>query len=127
MNNPAKAYASLHNETRVTDASPHRLIQMLFEGALERIAQAKGAMQQKQIERKGLMINKAAGIIGGLQGSLQDAGDGSLTANLDSLYDYMIRRLLEANLKNDVAALDEVATLLAEIKGAWDQIGDKVK
>ncbi|GAB1258108.1 flagellar export chaperone FliS [Aurantivibrio plasticivorans] len=122
MKNPAQAYSSMHVESRVEDASPHRLIQMLFEGALERIAQAKGAMQQNQTERKGILINKAVGIIGGLQGSLEDAGDGSLTANLDALYDYMIRRLTEANLKNDSAMLDEVSGLVGEIKSAWDEI-----
>lgn len=127
MNNPAHTYASVQLESRVMDASPHRLIQMLFEGALERIAQAKGAMQQRQIERKGLLINKAIGIVGGLQGSLIEAGDGELTANLDNLYDYMIRRLSQANLKNDIGLLDEVSALLLEIKEAWDQIEDQVK
>ena len=122
MNNPAKAYSNVHLESRVADASPHRLIQMLFEGVLERIAQAKGAMQQNQVERKAGLINKAVAIVGGLQGSLVDAGDGELTANLDSLYDYMIRRLLEANIKNDESMLDEVASLVLEIKGAWDAI-----
>ena len=109
------------------DASPYRLVQMLFEGALERIAQAKGAMQQGQIERKGVLINKASSIIGGLQGSLEEAGDGELTANLDNLYDYMIRRLSQANLKNDSSMLDEVSALLLEIKDAWDKIADKVQ
>lgn len=125
MNNPASAYSSVHVQSRITDASPHRLVQMLFEGALERIAQAKGAMQQKQIERKGKLINKAVDIVGGLQGSLVDVGDGSLTANLDALYDYMIRRLIEANSKNDPAMLDEVAGLISDIKSAWDQIQPK--
>jgi flagellar protein FliS len=127
MNNRAKAYSNVHLESRITDASPHRLVQMLFEGALERIAQAKGAMRQKQIERKGNLINKAIGIVGGLQGSLVDAGDGELTANLDNLYDYMIRRLLEANLKNDESVLDEVSGLISEIKGAWDTISAEAK
>lgn len=122
MNNPAKAYSSMQVETKVVDASPHRLIQMLFEGALERIAQAKGALQQNQSARKGELISKAVGIVGGLQGSLVDAGDGELSANLDNLYDYMIRRLTEANLKNDENILDEVSGLITEIKGAWDQI-----
>jgi len=126
MNNPAKAYSSVHLESRVSDASPHRLIQMLLEGALERIAQAKGAIQQNQIQRKSNLINKAVSIVGGLQGSLVDVGDGDLTANLDSLYDYMIRRLLLANLKNDEHILDEVCSLLQDIKGAWDGIAAEV-
>lgn len=127
MNNPANAYSSVRLESRVLDATPYRLVQMLFEGALERIAQAKGAMQQKQTERKGVLINKACGIIGGLQGALDDAGDGQLSANLDNLYDYMIRRLAEANMKNDTSILDEVAKLLSEIKSAWDAIDPQDK
>ena len=127
MNNPAKAYANVHLESRVADASPHRLIQMLYEGALERIAQAKGAMQQNQYARKSELINKAVSIIGGLQGSLIDAGDGELTANLDNLYDYMIRRLMQANLKNEEQILDEVVALISDIKGAWDQIVEEAK
>lgn len=122
MNNPASAYSTVYLESRVMDASPYRLVQMLFDGALERIAQAKGAIQQKQIERKGMLINKAVGIIGGLQGALEDAGDGELMANLDNLYDHMIRRLTEGSLKNDTNMLDEVTGLLGEIKSAWDEI-----
>lgn len=126
MNNPAKAYSNVHLESRVADASPHRLIQMLFEGALERIAQAKGAMQQKQFSRKGELIGKAVSIIGGLQGSLVEADNGELTANLDNLYDYMIRRLMQANLKNDESMLDEVTALISDIKEAWDAIATEV-
>lgn len=127
MHNQAQAYSSMQTETKVADASPHRLIQLLFEGALERIAQAKGAMRQKQWARKGELIGKAVAIVGGLQGSLVDAGDGDLTSNLDNLYDYMIRRLTQANLKNDESLLDEVASLIIEIKGAWDQIGTEIQ
>lgn len=126
LNNSIKAYSSVHVESRIMDASPHRLVQMLFEGAIERLAQAKGAMGAKQVERKGMLISKAINIIAGLQGSLQDAGDGELSTNLDSLYDYMIRRLSEANLKNDPAILDEVSGLVLEIKDAWDAIAPEV-
>lgn len=124
--NSVAAYSNVHLESRVTDASPHRLIQMLFEGALERIAQAKGAMRQQQIERKGNMINKAMGIVAGLQGALEDTGEANLSSDLDALYDYMIRRLVEANVKNDEAILDEVSALIHEIKSAWDTIAPEV-
>ncbi|GAB1266428.1 flagellar export chaperone FliS [Aurantivibrio infirmus] len=126
MNNPAHAYSSMQVHTGVSSASPHRLVQMLFEGALERIAQAKGAMLQKQVERKGQLIGKAVDIIGGLQGALEDKGEGNLSANLDALYEYSIRRLLEANRQNDTSLLDEVSGLLHEVKGAWDAIADEV-
>jgi len=123
----AQHYSSVKVQTNVTDASPHRLIQMLFEGALERIAQAKGAMQQHQIARKGELIGKAVAIVGGLQGSLNDKEGGELAANLDNLYDYVIRRLSQANYENNVEMLDECSRLLSDIKSAWDAIAEQVR
>ena len=122
----AQHYSSVKVQSSVLDATPHRLIQMLFEGGLERIAQAKGAMMQKQVARKGELISKAINIIGGLQGSLNDKEGGELAANLDALYDYIIRRLMRANFDNDPAILDECSSLLAEVKAGWDAIADKV-
>lgn len=122
----AQRYSSVKVQSGIGDASPHRLIQMLFEGALERIAQAKGAMLQKQIARKGELIGKAVNIVGGLQGSLNDTDGGALAANLDDLYDYIIRRLTEANYTNDPLLLDECTSLLSEIKTAWDAIAAEV-
>ncbi|WP_331347108.1 flagellar export chaperone FliS [Cellvibrio sp. UBA7661] len=119
-------YANVKVHSSVETASPHRLIQMLFEGALERIAQAKGAMQQNQIARKGELIGKAVAIVGGLQGSLNDKEGGSLAANLDGLYDYIIRRLSQANYENNPDYLDECGRLLGEIKSAWDAIANQV-
>jgi flagellar protein FliS len=122
----AQSYASVKVHSSVETASPHRLIQMLFEGALERIAQAKGAMLQNQIARKGELIGKATAIVGGLQGSLNDKEGGSLAANLDGLYDYIIRRLSQANFENNPDYLDECGRLLGEVKSAWDAIGNQV-
>lgn len=121
-----QSYASVKVHSAVESASPHRLIQMLFEGALERIAQAKGAMLQNQIARKGELIGKAVAIVGGLQGSLNDKEGGNLALNLDELYDYIIRRLTQANFENNASYLDECGRLLGEIKTAWDAIGDQV-
>lgn len=123
----AQQYSSLKTQTNVVDASPHRLIQMLFEGALERIAQAKGALQQNQIARKGELIGKAINIVGGLQGSLNDKEGGQLAANLNELYDYIIRRLSRANYENDTEILDECGRLLSELKMGWDAIADEVR
>ena len=103
------------------DASPHRLIQMLFEGALMRISLAKGALSRNEISQKGLEIGRAITIIGGLRDSL-DLSQGEIARNLDQLYQYMERRLLDANLKNDVNTLDEVRGLLNDIKSSWDAI-----
>ncbi|RYY75560.1 MAG: flagellar export chaperone FliS [Gammaproteobacteria bacterium] len=122
----AQHYSSLKTQTNIVDASPHRLIQMLFEGALERIAQAKGAMKQNQIARKGELIGKAINIVGGLQGSLNDREGGNLAASLDSLYDYIVRRLIKANLDNNPDILDECGRLLGELKTGWDAIASEV-
>lgn len=106
-------------------ANPHRLIQMLMQGALDKIAIAKGAMERRETAKKGEHISWAISIISGLRGSL-DLSAGEIATNLDSLYDYMERRLVEANIENNPAMLDEVTELLKEIKSAWDAISDQV-
>ncbi len=126
MNMGARQYAvnsyKLGVVAEVEEASPHRLIQMLYEGGLQRIAVAKGAIQRNEIAMKGQNISAAISIIGGLRSSL-DLSQGEIARNLDNLYEYMERRLLEANLKNDLEVLDEVSGLLRDVKSAWDAIG----
>lgn len=122
-----KQYKQVRVHSGIMDASPHRLIQMLMEGALERIAQAKGNMLNKDIAAKGENIGKAIDIIGGLQSSLNKEAGGELAENLNSLYDYMVRRLLDASVRNDIRVLDEVSGLMAEIKMGWDNIPDSYK
>ncbi|NVZ10294.1 flagellar export chaperone FliS [Allochromatium humboldtianum] len=108
-------------------ADPHRLTQMLFEGALERIAVARGAMTQGNVPLKGQKIGQAMDIIGELRGALDLERGGELAANLDSLYDYMIRRLVAGNARNDPAALEEVSILLREVKAGWDAIPEQMR
>lgn len=108
-------------------ASPHRLIQLLMQGFLQRVAEAKGAMQRKDVPSKGMAISKAINIVAGLQASLNKEVPNSLPQQLDSLYDYMQRRLLEANLKSSETALDEVADLMRKIKEGWDGIEQKLE
>ena len=127
MSNIPKAlrqYQQINTQSGVAYASPHRLIQMLMEGALERIATAKGYIQRGEIALKGEQIGKAIAIIGGLRDGLNAEAGGKMATDLDALYDYMQRRLLEANLGSDTAMLDEVADLLRPIKEAWDSIGE---
>ncbi len=122
LDSALKQYKKVGTETDVMTASPHRLIQMLLEGALEKINLAKGYMQRGQIPLKGSHISWAISIIDGLRMSLDKDQGGEIAENLDALYDYMGRRLAEANLKNDTAMLDEVVGLLLEIKAGWDAI-----
>jgi flagellar protein FliS len=106
----------------VADASPHRLIQMLMEGVLERISMAKGHMQRNRFTEKSRFISSAISIIDGLRSSLDFEKGGEIAGNLEALYDYMNRRLLEANVNNNIEYLDEVHGLMTEIKAGWDGI-----
>lgn len=117
-----KQYRRLGIESEVSNASPHRLIQLLFEGALSRLAAAQGAMDRGELAVKGELIGKAIGIVGGLRASL-DMSAGELSERLDQLYEYMNFRLLEASAQNDAEKINEVIQLLKTLKSGWDEIG----
>lgn len=122
------AYQQIGVETDVASADPHKLILLLFEGAQAAVALAKKSMAKEEIAQKGQAISKAIDIIeNGLKASLNMDVDSDLPEKLNALYEYMVARLLQANLKNDEAALDEVAALLGEIHGAWIEIRDQVR
>lgn len=121
-NTAAGAYRNTKNETGIEDASPHTLIMMLLEGAMDRISEATGALTREDPATFGSAIGKAIGILDSLRVSLDNERGGQIAENLSALYDYMTRRLLEANATSDAALLTEVAELLREIKLAWSQI-----
>ena len=117
------AYKNVGLESGVAAADPHKLILMLYQGALLAIASAKNQILRQQISAKGSSITKAIKIIDeGLKACLDIKAGGEIAKNLGDLYDYMNQRLLIANLKNDTAILDEVSALLSELKGAWESI-----
>ena len=119
----ANAYAKVGVETGVLAASPHKLIAMLFDGALTALAIAQVHMKAGNIAGKGQSISNAIRIIDeGLRASLDKDAGGDIAISLDALYEYMSNRLLLGNLQNDPALLDEVQRLLGELKGAWDGI-----
>lgn len=117
-----KQYRQAGLEAEVSTASPHRLIQLLFAGALDRIAVAQGAMERGDIALKGEQLGKAIDIVSGLRASLDMNVPGDLPANLDQLYEYMELRLFQGSAKNDTAALAEVSELLKTLKSGWDEI-----
>ncbi|HBP5565382.1 flagellar export chaperone FliS [Pseudomonas paraeruginosa] len=117
-----RQYQNISTQAQAIDASPHRLIQMLMEGGLTRLAQARGALERGEVALKGELIGKTIAIVGGLREGLNFEAGGELAANLDRLYEYMSMRLTEANLKNDASKLEEVAELLRNIKSGWDAI-----
>ena len=125
--NPMRAlrqYQKVNSHAQISEASPHRLIQMLMEGALDRMAQAKGALSRNDLPQKALLITKAIDIITGLRQGLDEekAEDKDAMQQLDSLYEYMTVRLTQANAANDPELIDEVARLLITVKSGWDAI-----
>ena len=125
VRNALDQYSQNAVQTGIESASPHRLIQMLLEGALGKIAAARGHMERGEIQPKGEQVGSAISIIEGLKSSLDKDKGGEIAQNLDDLYIYMERRLIEANRGNDTSLLDEVSDLLRQIKEAWDAIADQ--
>lgn len=117
-----KQYRQLGLEAEVNSANPHRLIQLLYAGAIDRLTVAQGAMERKDLSLKGEQISKAISIIGGLRASLDLEAPGELPANLDQLYEYMEVRLLQASTANNQELLAEVIELLKTLKSGWDGI-----
>lgn len=116
-----KQYRQLGIESEVSHASPHRLIQLLFEGALGRLAAAQGAIERGDTAAKGELLGKAIGIVGGLRSSL-DMSTGELSERLDQLYEYVNLVLLEASRNNDAEKVNEAIQLLKTVKSGWDEI-----
>lgn len=112
------AYQMVATHGSVTEADPHRLIVMLMDGALARIAQARGCMERKATSEKSAHLQRAIAIIDELRCSL-DLAQGELAQNLDSLYDFMSRQLLQAHVSDRLELLDRTSSLLQEIRGAW--------
>lgn len=123
--NPAasiSAYRQLSVETEASAASPHRLIGMLLAGARDRLRAARVQIEKGDGTGKGESISSALSIIGALQGSLNLEQGGEIAANLDALYDYMLRTLPVANLENNVERISEIDALIAEIQAGWEGI-----
>jgi len=127
MHSLANAYQQIGLETATANATPHKLIEMLFDGFQDAVARARGALQARQIEAKGRAIGHAARIVEeGLKAGLNLKDGGKIAADLDALYAYIGVRLTYANLHNDEAALDECARLMEPVRAAWAEIGPRV-
>lgn len=118
----ATQYQQVNGTSEVLDADPHRLIQLLMEAALTRMAQAKGAINRGDMEEKARLLGRVNEIIQTMQSSLDHNNGGDIAGNLDRLYDYMLRRLIEATRHNDATMIEEVMGLLLEVKAGWDGI-----
>lgn len=118
------AYAKVGLETGIVSASPHKLIVMLYDGALVAVLSAQMHMKSGNVPEKGKAISRAIQIIdNGLRASLDKQVGGEIAENLDALYEYMGARLLAANLNNDITVLEEVQRLLTDLRETWNAIG----
>lgn len=122
-----QAYKKGSLKQDLSTADPHKITLMLMQGALEKIAYAKGSMERKEFESKAQHISKAIAIIVSLRDTLDMEVGGELAQNLFSLYDYMITRLNDGNIQNNEKILDEVIQLMLPIKNAWMQIPESAK
>ena len=117
-----QTYKDIDSYSGAAFANPHQLIQMLMQGVVDKVSVAKSAMAEGQVAVKGESISKAISIIDGLKASLDQEKGGDIAVNLNDLYDYMQRVLVEGNLSNDEGKFNEVISLMQEIKEAWDSI-----
>jgi flagellar protein FliS len=121
------AYQSVSVHGGVAGADPHKLVLMLMDGALERLAVARACLDRGQIARKAQLLASCSTLIGELRGSLNVQKGGELARNLSDLYEYMMRQLLRANADNNPELMREVSSLLAEVRSAWVAIGPEVR
>lgn len=126
--NPIAAYQHIGLESDIRGADPHRLIVLLFDGAEAALERALEHLAAKDVAAKAEALTKATAIISeGLCASLNTEEGGELAQNLFALYQYMLTRLVQANARNDAAAIREVQKLLGEISGAWREMGNTLK
>jgi flagellar secretion chaperone FliS len=121
------AYQSVSAHGAVADADPHRLVQMLMDAAMERMVTARACIERSETSRKAKLLHSVVTLITELRGSLNLKDGGALAQNLSSLYEYMARQILMANVQNDVSKITEVMSLLGEIRSAWIAIGPEVR
>ncbi len=127
LSSAIESYSKHAVASEAIEASPHRIIQMLMDGFMERVAYAKGHIERGDLPGKSKYISKAIGIVNGLRSCLDMEKGDEIARNLNDLYDYMNRRLIEANSNNDAAILSEVQSLMAEVKQGWDAIPEEYK
>lgn len=120
-------YTNTNVQTAVESATPHRLVQMLYEGALDRIAQAKGAMMRKDFEAKARLTNRVIDILSSLRAGLDLEKGGDVASNLEALYGFMIEHVYKASRHNSPDMLEETAEILRTIKAGWDEMPEEFR
>jgi flagellar secretion chaperone FliS len=122
-----KKYQSVGAHAAVAAADPYRLVQLMLENILQRVAAAKGHMERDEVARKGEQVSKAIRVIGALNAALNLEAGGEVAANLKLLYDYCAVRLAKANARNEADGFEEVMQIVRTVKEGWDGIGDAAR
>ena len=122
MRGSLKAYRQVNVESQKAEASPHKVVQLLLGGSIDKLLQAKMAIDSKQVAKKGELLGRTMEIVTHLKASLDHEQGGEVADNLSALYEYILRRIAEANANQDVTAIDEVIDLLKTVKEGWDAI-----
>ncbi|WP_375057616.1 flagellar export chaperone FliS [Zobellella sp. DQSA1] len=122
MRGSLKAYKSVAVDSQKNVATPHKMVQMLLAGVLERLAKAKMAIEQGNTPQRGELLGRAIDILNELQAALDKDAGGEIAVNLDNLYDFCVHELLLANAEADAQRIDNVARIIRDIKEAWDMI-----
>ncbi len=120
-------YRTVDVQSKVSASNPHSLVAMLLDGVLQKLANASGAMQRGDLSAQGSALSAGIRIIDGLRASLDHERGGELAGNLRAIYDYIERRLVDANLNSDVKILTEVNSLINQIKSGWDAIPNDLR
>jgi flagellar secretion chaperone FliS len=126
-NSKLAAYQSVSVHGNVAAADPHRLVLMLMDGVMERMAIARACIEQQDIARKAKLLHSCVTLLAELRGSLNIARGGELARNLSELYDYMMRQLMRGNAEDKAEYIKEVTSLLSEVREAWIAIGPEVR
>jgi flagellar protein FliS len=126
-NSKLASYQSVSVHGNVAAADPHRLVLMLMDGVMERMAIARACIERGDVAKKARLLHSCVTLLGELRSSLNIQQGGALARNLSELYDYMMRQLLRANLDGNADYIKEVTSLLGEVRGAWTAIGPEVR
>lgn len=122
IKNKMQQYQAVGVQTSIMDADPHRLIQLLFQGAADNMSAAKGFIEHADPEQRNRCLNKSIQIVGGLRSFLDQDKGGEITEKLDQLYEYLEQRLFQANVNNDAEGVEECMGLLKQVSSAWNEI-----
>jgi flagellar protein FliS len=121
------AYRTVSIHGHIAGADSHRLVLMLMDGVMDRLANARGCIERGETARKAQLLHSCVILIGELRGSLNLTQGGALARNLSELYDYMVRQVMRANVESNVGYVKEVSSLLSEVRGAWTAIAPEVR